>query len=47
MQIQLDELMKYAEIATPCSANWDEMTGDENALLCAMQVARRQSSRDD
>lgn len=29
------ELMRHAQIAEPCTANWDEMTGDEKTRFCA------------
>ena len=35
MRVDVHELMKQAEVASPCSANWDEMTGDEKMRLCA------------
>lgn len=31
----LQELMKSAEIAAPCSANWDQMTGDDKMRFCS------------
>jgi hypothetical protein len=31
----VDELMKRAQIAEPCTAKWEEMTGDEKTRLCA------------
>lgn len=30
----IENLMKQARIASPCSANWDEMAGDEKMRLC-------------
>jgi hypothetical protein len=30
----IEDLMKQARIASPCSANWDEMPGDEKMRLC-------------
>lgn len=33
--MDLKQLMQNAEIAAPCTANWDEMTGDEKSRLCA------------
>lgn len=31
----VDELTKRAYIASPCTAKWDEMTGDERSRVCA------------
>ncbi|MFN8659189.1 MAG: hypothetical protein U0105_22845 [Candidatus Obscuribacterales bacterium] len=32
--MSVDEMMKHAEIAAPCSAKWDEMTGDDKMRFC-------------
>lgn len=31
----VEELMKRAQIAEPCTAKWEEMTGDEKTRFCA------------
>lgn len=33
--MDVKQLMQTAEIAAPCTASWDEMTGDEKTRLCA------------
>lgn len=30
----VEELMRHSKIAEPCTANWDEMTGDEKTRFC-------------
>lgn len=32
--MNLDDLMRRAQIASPCSADWDSMPGDEKMRLC-------------
>lgn len=32
--MSLEEMMKQAEIAAPCTANWGEMTGDDKMRFC-------------